>query len=96
MIKPLTGLLQSMAVFSLLTVAASPVIEAVADQMKYKLSFLHWIVLYAGINFGGLWITGRFAEQLGLGVSSWIVVLILAVIMDFAQGAAVALTQEKK
>lgn len=94
LISPLQALIQSMAVFSLITVAAAPVIEAIADQMKVKLGFGHWMLLYAVINTIALWVTARFAELVGLGISSWVVVVVLAVVLDFAQGAAMALTQD--
>lgn len=95
LISPLQALLQSMAVFSLVTVAGVPIIETVADQMKLKLGFGHWMVLYAAINAGSLWIVARFAEVLGLGIISWQVVVALAIVMDLVQGAAIKLTQDE-
>lgn len=91
--SPLQALLQSMAVFSLITVAASPLVEMMASSMKWKLSFEHWIVIYAVINALGLWITARFAEMLGLGIASVTTVIVLALVLDVAQGAAVKLSQ---
>jgi hypothetical protein len=91
--SPLQALLQSMAVFSLIVVAASPIIESMAGSMRMKLSFEHWMVLYFFINAAGLWITARFAEMLGLGIASFMTVLALALVLDIAQGAAMKLSQ---
>ena len=47
-----------------------------------------WLAAYFVVDFVGLWVISRFAEQLGMGLSSWFVALILAIILAFAQGAA--------
>lgn len=45
-----------------------------------------WIMLYALVNIASLWIVTRFAEIYGLGASSWLVILGLALVMNFVQG----------
>jgi hypothetical protein len=37
----------------------------------------------------GIWLVARFAEQLGLGISSWVVAAILALVFDVVQGLLV-------
>ncbi|MBP9670595.1 hypothetical protein KBD75_04310, partial [Candidatus Woesebacteria bacterium] len=45
-----------------------------------------WMALYFVVNFLVIWEITRFADNLGLGVSSWGVVLLLAAVFDMAQG----------
>lgn len=45
-----------------------------------------WIVLYVLVNVVSLWVVTRFAEIYGLGVSSWVVIVALALVMNFVQG----------
>ncbi len=89
LISPLLGLVQSMLVFTLLAVVATPVIEVLSAWTKVKLSDFHWIAGYFVINFFGLWGVARFAEILGMGVASWVVVVVLAVVFDLVQGIVV-------
>ncbi len=84
--SPMAAIVYSMVLFTLIVVGATPVIEHVGNSMSRKLSDMDWMVLFVLINAGGLWLVARFAEQLGLGVASWMVVAILAVIMDVVQG----------
>jgi hypothetical protein len=83
------AILYSMVVFTLITVLATPVIENVSAQMNIKLSNMHWMAAYFVVNMVGLWIVARYAELLGLGLSSWMVAAALAVVMDFVQGLLV-------
>jgi hypothetical protein len=86
--SPMTGLLYAMIPFTLLTVAAVPIVEHLTDTTKWKMTDWHWPVLYLVVNASGLWFLARFAEWLGMGLSSWMVVVVLAVIMDILQGFA--------
>jgi hypothetical protein len=89
MISPLMGLLQSMTVFTLLTIGAMPVIELISGMFKMKLQSMHWMAIYLVVNAAALWVTVRFAEMLGVGISSWMIVVLLAAIMDYLQGMVV-------
>lgn len=61
---------------------------------KKELSPAEMIGVYLVINFLGLWAISRFADVFGLGLSSWLVVLVLAAVLDVIQGAAM-MTLEK-
>lgn len=52
------------------------------------LSSTEWMVGYFVLNFIAVYGVTRFAEQFGLGVSSWLVVVLLAAVLDVLQGAA--------
>lgn len=47
-----------------------------------------WMLTYFVVNIVSIWEITRFAENLGLGVSSWLVVVLLAVALDWVQGMA--------
>lgn len=51
-------------------------------------SSAEWMASYFVLNFVGVWVVARFANQLGFGISSWVVALVLAVVLDVVQGAA--------
>lgn len=86
LLSPFTALIQSMLLFTLLIVAVMPVVEIAIAALELKVKDLHWMILYFLINSAGLWVTARFAEMMGLGLSSWVVVLILAFVINAAQG----------
>ena len=44
---------------------------------------------YFVVNLAELWFITRYAEIFGLGVSSWVVLVCLALVADLAQGMAV-------
>ncbi len=95
-ISPLLAVIQSMLFFSLLAVVAVPVIELVAQYLKFKLSDLHWIVATFVVDFVGLWMVARLADMLGLGISSWVIVAVLAVCFDLGQGLAIRMLRNAK
>lgn len=47
-----------------------------------------WMASYLVVNFVSLWCIGRFADNLGLGFTSWLVILLLAGVLDIVQGVA--------
>jgi hypothetical protein len=50
------------------------------------LSSWEWMAGYFVINVAAIWLVTRAAEIFGMGVSSWIVILVLAAVLDFVQG----------
>jgi hypothetical protein len=88
-VTPMMALLMSSIVISLLGVGATPLIEWASKAINLKLNASHWMLLYLVINTLVVWLVARFAEILGLGVSSWVVALGLGFILDVAQGLLV-------
>lgn len=80
----------SMMVFTLITVGTIPLIEYVAAMQKRMLKAMDWMIGFFFINAVGIWIVARFAEQLGLGISSWLVAVVLALVLDVMQGVLVS------
>ena len=53
------------------------------------------MLLYFIVNALGLWFITRFAEQFGIGASSWKVIVVVALLLDMAQGMAMMALQKK-
>jgi hypothetical protein len=86
LLSPLTGAVYAMAVVSLIAVGLMPVVEYVAKENKLKLTSTHWLVLYWVVNAVSLWLMGRFAELVGLGLNSWMVAVSLGFMINLVQG----------
>lgn len=90
------ALILSGTALSVLTVLVMPLLTEWELRNHRKLSPLEMMVTYLVINFGFLWLISRAAEFLGLGISSWIVVLLLAVVLDFFQGAVMMAVEKMR
>ncbi len=86
----------SMGILSIVDTFTIPFVRVIENHRKRMFSTVEWMVAYFLINFGGLWLISRGAEQLGLGVQSWIVVLVLAVVLDMVQGMAMMKLEKMK
>lgn len=85
---PFQAVLMSSAALSLITILVLPLFTEIEIRNKRALSPVEMIIGYFFIDFIGLWVITRVAELFGLGVTSWFVVLALAIVLDFLQGAA--------
>lgn len=86
----------SMAALSLIGAFAIPFFhhwEAVRGKL---LSTKEWIIYYFLLNVAGVWLISRAAEQFGLGVSSWYVVVALAIAFDVVQGLVMTALEKKR
>jgi hypothetical protein len=82
------ALYMSMGKLALLTAFIMPFVGKYENMRNKIFSPMEWMALYFVVNFVGIWTISRFSEQFGLGVTSWVVVLALAVVLDVAQGIA--------
>ncbi|OGV96638.1 hypothetical protein A2W24_01600 [Microgenomates group bacterium RBG_16_45_19] len=80
------AVLDSMAVLALLNTFTIPFVRQTEAKRGQMFSNKEWMVLYLGLNFVGIWVIARLAEFIGLGISSWMVALVLAVVLDGVQG----------
>lgn len=90
------AIIHSMGTLAFVSILAVPIIEWYAEINRLELSSKTWMLYYLVVNFLALWIIGRFSGELGLGLSSWRVVLILAAVLDFAQGLGVMMVYRNK
>lgn len=93
-ITPLWAIIYSMTFLTLLNTFLLPVIREYENYRGKMFSDKDWMATYFVVNFVGVWVITRFAEQIGFGVSSWIVVLLLAVVLDAVQGVAMMLVEK--
>ncbi len=83
-----SALALSSAVLAWLGTITMPIFTEIEIRQKMVLTPQHWIIGYGIINVVGIWIIARLAEQLGLGISSWMFVVGLALVLDIIQGMA--------
>lgn len=82
------SIFHSMGTLALINILIIPFIREIERWKGRMLTPMEWMVKYFVINFVGVWAITRFSEQFGLGVSSWLVVVILAAVLDLVQGVA--------
>ena len=80
------AILYSVTALTLLNTFSIPFIREYENRTGKMLKSSRWMIKYFLINFIGLWLISRFAEELGLGLSSWMVAVVLAVVLDVVQG----------
>lgn len=88
------SLIHSMGMLALLNVALIPFVREYEHKSGKMLTNVQWMGLYFVVNFVGVWLIARFADQVGFGISSWLVAAVLAVALNILQ-AVVMMTMEK-
>lgn len=82
------AILYSMGALSLVNTAAVPFMYKLEEWKGSVLTSMDWMFQYFVLNFMTVYVLTRVSEVFGLGVSSWLVVVILAAVLDFVQGIA--------
>jgi hypothetical protein len=85
-ISYLFSIIHSMGMLALLGAFALPLVREYESSSGKMLKKSEWMLVYLVLNFTGVWLISRFADQIGMGVSSWTVVLGLAIVFDLVQG----------
>lgn len=67
---------------TVLMVLVKPVMKAANLKAKGELSVY---LLYGAVNIAGLWVLARLAKYVGFGVSSFVVVIVLGVVLTLLQ-----------
>lgn len=76
----------SMGELALLCGVIMPFVGIIEKNRQRIFSPIEWSTLYLIVDVIGLWAISRFSEQFGLGVSSWMAILPLAIALDIFQG----------
>lgn len=76
----------SMFKLSVIVTFVMPLITYYEWKNNVTFSPKQWMMAYFVVNFASLYEITRFSENLGLGVSSWVVLLLLAFAFNMAQG----------
>lgn len=84
--SPMVALLYTVLPLSILAVGLVPVVEYIMDTTNWKANDYHWLVLSFVVNAAAIWSLTRFAEWVGMGVSSWMVVAAMAIVLTAIQG----------
>jgi len=87
-ITPWWATYHSMFKLSVITTMFMPLVTYYEWKFKIVFSPKQWLMTYFVVNLVVIWEITRFAENLGFGVSSFLVVVILAGIFNLVQGFA--------
>lgn len=90
------AILLSMGVLALINTFAIPFVHLYEEQRKKIFTTSEWMISYFALNFVGIWFVTRAANQLGMGITSWVVALVLALVFDFVQGMAMMQLEKMK
>ena len=85
----------SMFKLTVITTFVMPLVTLYEWKNKTVFTPKQWMLTYLVVNFAALWEISRFADNLGLGFSSWFVILLFAGVLDMIQGAAMMALGEK-
>lgn len=85
-ISAFEAVVYSMFVLTLIVVGALPILELFQRQRGRLFGTMDWALIYFFITTASLWLIGRFAVQLGLGLSSWMVAVGLGLALSLTQG----------
>lgn len=85
----------SMFKLSVICTMVMPLVTMYEWKNKVVFTPKQWMGTYLVVNFVALWVISRFADNLGLGFSSWFVILLFAGVLDMVQGMAMMALGEK-
>lgn len=88
------ALIHSMGALSLLLTLVMPFMTEYEKLKGKVLTPMDWMTAYLLFNVVGLWIITRYSDQFGLGVTSWLVIICLAAVLDFLQGMVMMMIGE--
>lgn len=85
------------SMFKLTVICIFAMLLVTVCEWKNKVVFSpkQWMGTYLVVNFVALWCISRYADNLGLGFSSWFVILLFAGVLDMVQGMAMMALGEK-
>lgn len=63
-----------------------PFFHIYENRRKKMLSSMEWMIGYAVMNAGALWVISRVPTVFGLGILSWVQLGMLALVLDLIQG----------
>lgn len=88
--------IHSMGTLAMLNLFLIPLVKEYENKTGKIINSLCWMKTYFISNFIGLWILGRFANELGMGLSSWTIALFLAFALSIAQKITMILVGKLK
>lgn len=85
-ISPFAALVLSSGILAWFATVTLPLFTEIEIRKKIVLTPQHWMIGYLVLNAISVWIIARFSDVIGLGISSWVYVLLLAAVLDVVQG----------
>lgn len=79
------SLIHSMTLLALANVFVIPFVREYEHRVGKMFTNNQWMAVYFVINFIGIWLIARFADQVGFGISSWLVAAVLALVLNIVQ-----------
>lgn len=79
------SLIHSMTLLALANVFVIPFVREYEHRAGKMFTNNQWMAVYFVINFIGIWLIARFADQVGFGISSWLVAAVLALVLNIVQ-----------
>lgn len=73
---------------ALIGVLAMPFVTYQEWKREKDFSPRDWMLTYFVVNTVAIWLISRFAANLGFGISSWFVAILLGAALDWVQGLA--------
>lgn len=95
-LTPIKALLLSTGVLACIASFAIPIVRVIEHKRGKMFTTKDWMLFYFLLNFVGVWVVARASKELGMGVSSWVVVLVLALVLDATQGAVMMFVEKRK
>ena len=94
-ITPFWALIHAIGSLALIDTLAIPIIHEIENYKGRMLTSSEWMFKYFVINLAAVYLLTRFAEQLGFGISSWIYVVAIAIVLDFVQGMVMMVLEKQ-
>ena len=95
-ITPTWAIIHSMGTLALINTLIFPTIKDCKIKKGKPLTTKKLMIKYLAINFLSVWFIARFARQLGMGISSWLVALTLALVLSIFQKACMVCLKKNK
>ena len=90
------AIIHSMGTLAMINAFAIPVIQEQIKKKKKKLSDKEWMGVSCLINAVGFWVVARGASQLGMGIRSWRVAVVLGLVVTMIQTVVMTQLRVKK
>ena len=90
------AIIHSMGTLALVNVFTAPCVQECETRGKKVLSSSERMGAYFVVNSVGLWLIARLAKQLGLGISSWLMVVMLGLVLSVVQREVVKWVKKNK
>ena len=85
-VSHMAALVLSSGILAWFATVTLPLFTEIEIRKQMVLTPQHWMIGYLIINTCAVWVIARFSDTIGLGVSSWFFVLVLAAVLDVVQG----------